>query len=91
MIGQSRTYLSTRLISHAIRIREKELNLFHESLTESGLGLGAAFICECAFEVLIEYGSAGREWPHAAIGKTWQSVFVVLMVMTICIAINCVV
>lgn len=36
MIGQSRTYLSTRLISHAIRIREKELNLFHESLTESG-------------------------------------------------------
>ena len=36
MIGQSRTYLSTRLISQAIRIREKELNLFHESLTESG-------------------------------------------------------
>lgn len=81
MIGQARTTLSTSLVASALRVREKELNLFHEvaditfirlisqpclrfeststhrrdpelkSLTESGLGLGAAFIAESAYEV----------------------------------------
>jgi hypothetical protein len=54
MLKQSRSTLKSYLDVEGIKIQEKEMLLYHESLTEKGLGLGAALIAELSLMCLVE-------------------------------------
>ena len=87
MLNQSRNEVAASLHAKGLRIREKELHLFHDSLTESGLGLGGAIIAEIAFEALIELGFDGSDDWEGFPGC--RMAFILLMALTLCIAVNC--
>lgn len=64
MLSQSRVNLAAYINKEVIRIKNKELELYHESLTEKGIGLISALIAELAFVALMK--GSFREWSFAS-------------------------
>ena len=83
-----------------LRIWSKELHLYHDTLTESGIALGGTLVAECAFLAVLTLGySASVNIDDeadiaAATGSTRRylhAIFVVLSVCTTCLGVQCVV
>ena len=83
-----------------LRIWSKELHLYHDTLTESGIALGGTLVAECAFLAVLTLGySASVNMDDeaeiaAATGSTRRylhAIFVVLSVCTTCLGVQCVV
>uniref|UniRef100_A0A7S2SV33 Transmembrane protein n=1 Tax=Rhizochromulina marina TaxID=1034831 RepID=A0A7S2SV33_9STRA len=91
MLGQQKETLARTVEAGALRIRDREVRLFHDSLTEKGIGLGAALLAEFAFEGYIEFGLVSEAWPDGRQGEVLQGVFAALSLLTGLTAINCVV
>ena len=84
MLAQDRIALSTSLQSAALEIRERELNLFHDSL--GSVGTQAALFAGFAFSALVEF-----EIPEELTGGWVTWVFTLLCVITLILNLNCVV
>lgn len=88
MIAQRQAQLSSDLLSQALQVRRQEFKFLHDSLTEAGLGLGAAFVAECGFEGLLQFGLEAEKWEGR---ERFRGFFVTMMVVTLCLGINAVV
>mmetsp|Transcript_25585 Transcript_25585/g.30316 ORF Transcript_25585/g.30316 Transcript_25585/m.30316 type:complete len:232 (-) Transcript_25585:250-945(-) len=64
MLSQSRVNLAAYINKEVIKIRNKELELYHHSLTEKGIGLISALIAELAFFALMK--GSFREWSFTS-------------------------
>jgi len=95
MLRQDTLGLETRLSSAALQIRHREIQLYHESLTESGLGLMAALLAEMAILTLVHgatklhhYSRKDVSDPILIPGSATHAVFVLLIVGSACAALN---
>ena len=95
MLKQDTRGLETRLSSTALQIRYREIQLYHESFTESGLGLMSALLTEMAIMGLVRgatnlhhYSRKDVGDPVLVPGSATHAVFVLLLVGSACAALN---
>jgi len=98
MLKQSALGLETRLSSGALQIRHREIQLYHVSLTESGLGLVAALLAEMAIVALVQGACRPHHYSRTTDttsrvsrllpGSAAHAVFVLLTVGAACAALN---
>jgi len=75
MLAQDKDSLKATLQTKALQIRERELNLFHDSL--SAVGTQAALFAGFAFGAFVEFDIPGE--TH----QGWVAVFAISAVLTL--------